>query len=247
MKPGRILILSAAAILIAGSFFLPNAVAGISDSNRLNNLRLIDSQSLSFDSAPELSLPERIMLIANSDTEIMALNSGNAMTEDSARSRAVVELSRFIGEGPFEFSFRSCVVEESSAAFAIDTENPTVNMIIWELTLTDADENTAMVTLDDETGMIVKIIFRQGSMSQISSVTNLMPYELMENRLRANAVRMTELMAEYYDLPIILGDHDFNGVLSYYRGDFMYDGMVISMFGVIRPTGFTMNERTSVS
>ena len=245
MKPGRILIFTAAALLLVGSFFLPNAVAGISDSNRLNSLRLIDSQSVSFNAVPELSIPERIILIANSYTEIMALNSGNAMSEEEARARAIRELSRFISGGPFDFSFSTCVVEESSAAFAIDTENPTVNMIIWELTLVDAVENTAMLTIDDETGIIVKIIYRQGSKNQNSITPVGAPPGQMEKELSANAVRVAEMMAAYYDLPIILGDYYFDGGLSYYRSDFTDENSIISMFGVVRPAGFTMNERTS--
>ena len=244
MQLRRIIVFTIALLMLAGSFFLPNAVAGISDINRLNNLTTIDSQSISFNAAPVLSIPERIELISNSKTEIMALNSGNMMTDAAAGSRAIRELTRFIGGGPFAFDFDTCAVEQSAAAFAIDTGNPTVNMIIWELTLMDVNENSAMVTLDDETGIIMKIIYRQGGRSQNPANFYIStPAGQMETELYDNALKMTEMMADYYGLQIILGDHDFNGTLTYYRGDLTDGARIIPMFGVIRPTGFTMNER----
>ena len=243
-KIRRGLTLGAASLLLLGSFFLPNAVAGIADSGRFENLIMIDSQSISFDSAPELGIPDRIALIANSGAEIMPLISGNAMDEEKAGATAIREFTRLLLGGPFDFDFRTCKVEECASAFVIDTVNPSLNMIVWELTLSDAPDNKAILTVDDETGMILKIILRQAVRNQNTAAENNASQQSLTNEeLLKNALSLTELMKEYYSLPIILGDYYFNGSYSYYRADLPDGGRVIPMFGVVRSTGFTMNER----
>ena len=244
MKLKRNLAVIAASLLLAGSFFLPNAVAAITDSGRIDNLTMIDAQTISFDSVPDLSLPDKIVLMANKNTEIMALSSGNVMDEETAGSRVVTELSQFFSGSLYGFEIRSCTVQESSAAFVIDPENPRFNMIIWELTITDALENAAAIVMDDETGKIIKIVYKQGMRTGGMNAGNDTPLPVLSNiELHRNALRVTEMMAEYYDLPIILGDYHFNGSYSYYRADFADGSRIVSMFGVVRSTGVTMNER----
>jgi len=244
LKLRRGLTLGAASLLLLGSFFLPNAVAGIVDSGRFDNLIMIDSQSISFDSEAELGLPGRIALIASSGSEIMPLNSGNAMDEETAGAVAIREFTRLLLGGPFDFDFRTCRVEECTSAFVIDTVDPNFNMIVWELTLSDAPDNKAILTIDDETGMILKIIFRMATGNQNTTAENNASRQgLTDEELHKNAFSLAELMREYYDLPIILGDYHFNGSYSYYRADLPDGGRVIPMFGVVRSTGFTTNER----
>ena len=246
MKLKRNLVLIAAALLLIGSFFLPNAVAGITDLNRLDNMVMIDSQSISFDSVAALRLPERIELVANSDAESMMLNSGNRMDEETAGNRAIRELNRFFRGGLFEFEFHACSIEECTASFIIDTATPTINMIIWELTLVDTYENTAIVTIDDELGVIIRMIYKQGRRNQNTSGTNnSLSANLTDEELHNNALNLSELMAKYYTMPVILGDYYYSSSLSYsyYRADITDEGHVIPMYGVVRSTGFTMNER----
>jgi len=242
----RDLVLGAASLALIGSLFLPNAVAGITDSNKLNNIIMIDSQRISFDTAPELGLPDRIALISDSGTEILPLNSGNVMDEESASGRAINELEGFFRGGPYSFGFRTCKTEECVAAFVINMNDPSVNMIVWELTLIDAQENTALVTIDDETGVILKIIYRPASKNQNSNTANnSQQQDLTDSQLYSNAETLSELMKAYYGLNIILGDYHYSGSFSYYRADLSDSGRVIPMFGVVRPAGFTMNERVT--
>jgi len=248
MKLKRILAIAAAALSLLGGFFLPNAVAGITDSNRLDNLVMIDSKTISFESLPEMGIPERLGLVANKGAEIMTLYSGNAMDEETAGRAAIRELSRLLGDGPFMMDFGSCLLEDSSVTFIIDKENPNINMIVWEMTLVDEHESRAVVTIDDETGIIMKIIFRQERQPDTETdddVDGLPPTGPSDAELNANAQSLTMLMREYYDLPVILGGYDFSSSQAYYRADFSYAGRVVSMYGVVRPTGFTMNERVT--
>jgi len=239
-------------LLLIGSFFLPNAVAGITDSRRLDSLVLIDSQSISFDSVPELGLSERIALVANLGTEILALRSGNNMGLDAAENRAARELARFFRNSLFELNFYELTIEEGAAAFIIDPADPALNMIVWELTMIDLSGNAVTVTIDDETGIILKLIYRQGRRvlhpdggrpdGGSFSWTTEMPV-LSNEELRYAAQSLVEMMTEYYGQSVVLGDYEFAGSVSYYRADLLSDGPAIPMYGVVRAMNFSMNER----
>ena len=245
MKFRYYLLLTAAALLLVGSFFLPNTVAAITDSRRLDNFEMIDSQSISFDTAPELELTERIALVASPNTEILALKTGQAMNTEMAKERAVRELERFFSDERFAFAFDVQFVEECAAAFVIDLENPSVNLIIWEITMTDTYGNVANVTIDDETGAILKLILRWGNKNNIfpDGINNATNSGQSDEEFNATALRISEMMAVYYGLPVTLADYQFSGSLAYYRADIFRDGAVIPMYGVVRESSFTMNEK----
>lgn len=246
MKLRRIFTIVLTALLLIGSFFLPDAVAAITDSGRLNSIDMIDSQSVSFDRTPDMSLVERIVLIANYKTEILPINSGYLMDEDIAGSAAVREFARLLGNASFAFDFKSCEVKDSSASFVINTENPNINMIIWELTLADARDNVATVTLDDEMGKIIKVIYTQGSKNEtlINPGSKDGNGAVPSDSFNSVALTLTELMTAYYGKSVILGDFYFRSNMAYYRADLLSGLDAIPMFGVVRPLGFTMNERT---
>lgn len=241
MNIKRNLVLIAAALLLVCGFFLPNAVASVTDSGRLGNITMIDSESVTFDPTPTLSLPERIALMANPNAELIGWKSGNVMDELAAERKAMLELNKFLHDGPFSFDFRGYTTQESSAIFIIDSETPTASMVVWELTIADTAESTVTVTIDDETGVILKIILKQARRVEDAGSAADAPEELY-----VDASRLVEKMAEYYGLQIILGDYAAGNNGSYYRADVLMHGADITMFGVVRATGFTMNERRAV-
>jgi len=241
MKIWHYFLIVAATILLAASFFLPNAVAGVTDANRLDNLVMIDSQSISFDSTPELALPERLALIAKPNTEILPLKTGNVMDIDAATEKAERELERFLGGGPFRFDFEEYSVTEGAAALVIDSNVPTLNMLIWELVLTDSSQNTVTVTLDDETGIIIKIIYRLGNKGDL--MTGAGSFGSNDEEFYATARSLAEMMKEYYGLAVTLADYQFNRSIAYYRADLFGGSRIIPMYGAVRTTSLTMNER----
>ena len=245
MKPKYILLLSAAALVLIGSFFLPTAVAGITDSRKLNNLITIDSQSISFNSAPELDIPERLALLASPATELLALKTGQVMSHVTVGDRVIAELGRFFRGGPFAFYYDKQIVEECAAAFLIDSENPSVNLIVWELTLSDSLGNSTNVIVDDETGTILKLIYRweSGSVLFPGGINNAPNPGLSDEELSAAALSLSEMMSNYYGAAVTLADYQFSGSLAYYRADMPNGAEVISMFGVMRSNSFTMNEK----
>ena len=245
MKLRHYLLLTAAALLLAGSFFLPNAVAAVTDSRRLNNYIMIDSQSISFETAPELDLPDRISLVASPDTETLPLKTGQVMDDPQARETAISELKKLLSGSPLTFVLEGKAITECSAAFMINSEDPSINMIIWELELTDRFGNAMTMIMDDETGVVLKIIFSWGDESKNNDggVRGAMSFGQSDEEFYDTVLLMAKAMAGYYGVPVTLADYQFSGSLAYYRADMFGSGKVISMFGIVRSTGLTMNEK----
>ena len=224
------------------SFFLPNIVAGVADSGKLDTVTVIEAQSVSFNNDPEFSMPERIALNASSKTEVLALSTGQSMGEEAAEARAIRELSRFLRGGPFVFDADECTADNNSVSFVVDSDDPSANMIIWEFTLTDRYENEMIITIDDETGVILKLIYRQGKTPAILG-NPAMQTDQQDIDYNSLASRLCEMMSAYYGIDISFGDFTRGKNLAYYRADMHGAGPVIPMYGVVRSTGFTMNEK----
>ena len=247
MKIRYYLLLVAAALIVVGSFFLPNAVAAITDSRRLDNYVMTDTQSISFDAAPDLDLLDRLSLVASPNTETMPLKTAQVMTISQAYEIAVKELKSLLRGSPIDFDFYAHSADECSAAFIIDADDPSVNMIIWELELTDLAGNILVVTMDDETGTILKLIYRWGE-TEIDGPgfsNKEVGFGNTDKEFYDTVYRMSINMAEYYGLPVALADYQYSGSLAYYRADMYGGSQVISMFGVVRSTSLTMNEKLS--
>jgi len=241
MKMRHYISLAAAALVIIVSFFLPNAVAGITDMRRLDTLVMMESQRINLEAAPELTLTERIALAASSNADVLPLNTGNVMNGETAAQRAVAETTRFFRGGVFEFIASSLNVSTGMVSLMIDTLEHARYMIIWEFDITDAAGNSITVVLDDETGVIVRLIYRRNYMQGPLLIGA--EYAQREEMFYTAAHSLSEMMAEYYGVSVVLGDYQFSGSLSYYRADISESGLVIPMFGVVRLGSFTINER----
>ena len=244
LKLRRYLPSAVVVLALIGSFFIPNAVIGVMDARRLDNLIIIDAQGIIPGAENELSLLKRITLAASSNTEVLPITAGQVMEMETARSRAVRELTRFFDDGPFEFVIDNCVVDDSAASLIIDTEDPTVNMIIWEFKILDLYANEVTITIDDETGVILKLIYRRENGSLYSEE---LPDEdmagLYNDELYDVAMRLSEMMDAYYGLPVMLSDYHFSGTMAYYMVEMNSGGQTIQMYGVVRSNNFSVNER----
>ena len=244
LKLKHYLFLAAVALGLVGSFLLPTAVAGIMDARKLDNLTSIEAQSIEFSAAPELNLPKRIALIASSYTETLVLATGQTMEREAAEDRAKQELSEFFSDSPFEFNTDECTVEEGSAGFIINSRDPSESMITWEFRILDRYTNEATVTIDDETGVILKLIYRKGDAAlNIGGSTGEVSPDLSAEDMYDAALRLTGMMTAYYGLPVGLGDYEFRGNIAYYMAYLSGGASGVQLYGVVRATGFTMNER----
>ena len=244
-KIRRYLLWTAVAIGLVGSFLLPNAVVGYADSRRLDNLIIIEAQSIISSDDPELSLPRRIALAASPNTEVLVLATGQVMEREAAESRAIRELSRFLSNSPFEFDTDECAIEEGAAGFVIDSEDPLLNMITWEFRIVDRNATEATVMIDDETGTLLKLIYRSGSSIIVTdgSAGEDAPGAPGEG-MYDTALRLSDMMTEYYGVQVGLGDYQLGGNMAYYMAYMVSGYYAVPLYGVVRTTGFTMNERT---
>jgi len=241
MKMRHYVALSIAALIIIGSFLLPDAVAGITDMRRLNNLVLTDSGRIGFDTAPELSLAQRISLAANSNADILPLTTGNVLDSQTAEERANSEILRFFQGGDFGFNYNNIQISEGLSSLIIDTMAPTKYMIVWEFDVVDDSGNFITLTLDDEKGVIVRLIYRLGTRD--SAMIPESHFESQDELFFETATRISEMMTAYYGVSVVLGDYQFSGSLSYYRLDLSEGGLIVPMYGVVRAASFTINER----
>ena len=238
------MLLGAAALGLIGGFFLPNAVAGIMDTRRLDAVVSVDALSISLDVEPVLSLPRRIALAASPHTETLGLSAGQGMEAETAKAVAVRELARLCSGTVFESAENGYVVENASVVLVIDSNNPSISLIIWEFRIIDQYMSEAIVTLDDETGMILKLIYRYrgGTGAQQESAGESFP-SLYGGDMSEAAQELVEMLSEYYGIAVSLGDYQLIGNIAYYRADMHSGSLLIPMYGIIRTTGFTFNER----
>jgi len=118
-------------------------------------------------------------------------------------------------------------------------------MVVWDMTLIDPSENTVMVTVDDEMGMILRLVVRWRTggvtLTETGASANSAPSDA---ELYTAALSLAELMTDYYKLPVELADYLFSESFSYYKAEISGGrAYVTPMYGVVRATGFTMNER----
>lgn len=253
--PSRLLLGLAVAVLLAGSFFLPNLVAGVMDARTFDVPTFTDTQGFSFDSSPFLSIPEKIDLIANRNIETIPLKTGQSMDAPAAERRAISELRRCFEGGPLAFDYLRCSVAEGGSLFVINTADPPVNMVVWEFVLEDASENTMKITIDDETGVIIKVIYkRSAALSETGSAQDEAEKQQEDGALPGDglyegdelyrtALRLTGMMEKYYGLPVVLSDYMLSGDLAYYKADLITPEYTIPMYGIVKAGSFTMNEQ----
>jgi len=241
MKIKHYLMLGAAALAMITGFFLPNAVAGVMDGRRLDNLTMIDSQSVSFDAAPELGLFSRIAIAANSSSEVFPLKTGTVMDFEAASKTVSRELEKFSKNKALGLEYSKYTLEDGAASLMVDSFAPTRSLIVWEMTLADPSGSALTVVIDDETGAILRLVQKWASAadSKVASGSQ----EPTDERLYAAAQGLTEMMTAYYGYQVELADYQFSGSLSYYKADITDGGLRVPMYGVVRATGFTMNER----
>ena len=230
---------------LALSFFMPNVTAYIMDFGTLDNIAVFETQSISFDLELKLSLPERVALAASPSAEMLSLATGQALNTETAKTRAIRELEKFFSEGDFEFDTSDCMAEDAAPMFIIESENPAINMIVWEFRIFDKNFNEVIATIDDETGTMLKLIYQRSRYTGNSDNTAVAETNarLSVDEMYDASQKLTDMMTEYYGVPVRLGDYQFGTNMVYYRGDMYGRGLVIPMYGVVRNNSFSINEK----
>ena len=128
--------------------------------------------------------------------------------------------------------------------FVINPQDPSINMIVWLFVVTDSNGNSVTVTIDEEYGAILRMVYRHSSRVRQVEMSNAgNAHGASDEELYASARHLTGMLTAYYQTPVVLADYMLSGSFAYYRVDYHDGDAIIPMYGVIRAASFSMNER----
>ena len=216
-------------------------MAGIQDTQTIGKLDVKDSSSMSIETNPEMTLPERLNLISISNSLSVPVKNGKKLNNDTALDRAVSELKSFSGEDGFGFAFTDITVDRMEALLIIDSDDPSVNMLAWRFILTDSSLKTITLVIDDATGTIIQLICKLNLSSLVASGKD----SGVPAKFRQTAQQLCQLMTDYYGITVTLSEYELLGSLGFYKAELWEGGAATPMFGIIQNDGFSINDRHS--
>ena len=227
--------------VVAACFFLPDTVADIQDRQTIGNLNVKDSSSISIETNPEMTLPERLNLISISNSTSVLVKNGKKLNITTSLDRAIAELNRFSGDdAPWAADF---TVDLHESLLIIDSDDPSTNMLAWRFVLTDSSGQTITLVIDDATGTIIQLIYKLNQRVVIVPEKNAGLYaEFYET-----AATLCRLMTGYYGVTVTLAEFELLGSLGFYKAELWESGTATPMFGIVQSDGFSINDRHSPS
>lgn len=183
----------AAVLLMVGGFLLPSIVSGIRDRQTLNKIDTIASETVNFDVQARLSLIEKITMNRYSYDGIY-LETGRYLDIDSAIRRGLSELSYFLAPFQMDFNTASCTTESCEPVFILNSSDPSKNMIVWQLGITDSAGAFVSLTLDDESGKLLSLAYIENADAVYKNDSGVLPSPDIQ--------AIAELLTEYWSLDI---------------------------------------------
>ncbi len=151
----RLVISAAAALILAGGFFLPSFITGLKDRQTIEEYTVADSSSISFETKSELGILDRLRMITSVGS--IPLENGDKLKSDTAYQCALTELARLNAGGWMAFDFESCRMYGYYISFYVDSIDPAKNMIVWHLNLGDEAGRAIYAAVDDETAILLSL------------------------------------------------------------------------------------------
>ena len=148
-------VLLAAALILAVSFFLPTYISVLRDRQSLDILSVAEGMSAGFQTSSKLTMPDRLSLINSAGN--MELANGKNLDSETAYQRALDELRSFNSSGFMAFDFNSWQLLKCGVSFYIDSENPSKNLIVWYIVIEDTLSHSIEALVDDETGKLLSV------------------------------------------------------------------------------------------
>ena len=166
-------IITAAVVLCfaAGCTLLPLAIFGVQDQELVGRVHTETVEETVSPIRHTMSIVEKLKFYAKSNTYLhdgsehisaIPLEQGARLNQETVWTVCQEELSRLAALGLAPERQREMLTNEKRFAnsfFYIDTDDPTQNMIAWNLEFAD-NEGGVLVHLDDETGKILKYMYR---------------------------------------------------------------------------------------
>lgn len=153
-----VIITALTALILAGSFFLPMYITGLKDKTTLGHVDVRNTQSVSFETKPELGIIDRLRM-KNSSGSLMLYNGKNMDAQEACQD-VLTELGKFNSNALFDIDLQSCAMTYSSVEFLIDSSDPAKNVIVWNISLEDQSGNMVTASVDDETGILLSVNYR---------------------------------------------------------------------------------------
>lgn len=174
----------------------------------------------------KLTFAEQIldkMRLFSGNYRMMGIDSGNNLNSDTAY-QAMLEIIKYYENHAFEIMNSSGIKEYSVQPFLAISSDCKTTAVVWECSIKNEEKNCIMLTLDDETGKLLRLeIYKNGyydysgKKAQIEESTELFVdivkeyYGLDVEILKYNGMQDSGENMEYFDVKI--GAREDNPVL----------------------------------
>lgn len=186
-------------LLLTGGFFLPSLVARVEDEQIIGKLNVAGTQSVSFENKSELSIIDRLKVRSNSSS--IALDKGKNMDSEAAFQCAITELTKFNQNNVMDIDLSKCVMTENDVEFLIDATDPSKNVIVWNIMMTDEAGHSIFVSVDDETGIMTYLYYFVNLKQTKYDLTDVpRPAEPKEAEKTVDVDMLRNSIAAYYSL-----------------------------------------------
>ena len=230
-------------VIMAACFFLPDTVAGIQDTQAIGKLNIEDSNSISVETNPEMTLSERLTLISISNSLSVPVKNGKKLNIVTSFDRVVADLKSVFVEDGLGFDFDKVTVDLQETLLIIDADDPSINMLVWRFVLQSPSGETITLVMDDETGTILQLIYKFNQNSLI--VSDKRPN--LSAEFNEIGITLSQLLTDYYGVTVTLSEFELLGSLGFYKAELWESGLAIPMFGIIQNGSISINDRHSAN
>ncbi len=219
----RLIISAAAALILAGGFFMPSFITGLKDRQTIEEYTVADSSSISFETKSELGILDRLRMITSVGS--IPLENGDKLKSDTAYQCALTELARLNAGGWMAFDFENCQMYGYYISFYVDSIDPAKNMIVWHLNLGDEAGRAIYAAVDDETGILLSLeYYTKDASGEIyyEKVPNRgtpgePDYERYYDKLIVDPEKLKDSVADYYGLETGSMEYIKDSVIFHYE------------------------------
>ncbi|MGB8452864.1 MAG: hypothetical protein WCD89_11105 [Anaerocolumna sp.] len=142
-------------------FILPPELSSLQDAKALGHINLETLEETKVELHQQMSMLEKMNLLSGQDENAdgIVIKQGKELTEEDAKEACKDETDKFIELGildNIDVDFNKDFVQ-ARINFYISTADPSKSMIVWNLIFIH-DNNSIIISLDDETGKIIGFV-----------------------------------------------------------------------------------------
>lgn len=223
-----------ALVAIALGLFLPMAVSNYKDKELNSNVENIEdiSEQIETAKAKELSIVDKLRIIAGSYTEYVGIDRGNNMTSEQA-IQEVTDFSLLFNNFMFTDEELKEIAEtaEASVLLATDSKGAGESFVCWYVLIT-LDDSVVGFYVDDETGLVLQIAVATNEQIEIPDIE----YAAQE------IYQIARGLAGYYKLSFIGIDYPSDDNPNEWIMNYETEGEYCEIVFSFNNYGFTIND-----